>query len=149
MGNICRSPSAEGFFYHHLKGSGIESLTGTDSAGTHSYHLGYPPDSRAIAEADRFGVDISQFRARKICSDDFQQFDLILGMDHHNLDMIKQMRPRSAAALTGLMMDYAPGSGYEEVPDPYYGSQSDFALMCRLLDKATRNLVAQLETELG
>ena len=148
MGNICRSPSAEGFFSHHLSKSGIRDRVGTDSAGTHSYHLGYPPDSRAIAEAGRFGVDISALRARRIKDSDFEQFDLILGMDHHNLSIIDAMRPEKSRADTGLMMDYEPASGLEEVPDPYYGSQQDFKLMCDLLNEATRNLLVHLESKL-
>ena len=144
MGNICRSPSAEGFFRHHLQKSGSTKLAGTDSAGTHSYHLGYPPDPRAVLEAGNFGVDISQLRARKIRQDDFDQFDLILGMDQHNLDLIEQMRPGHAQTRTGLMMKFAADTGYDEVPDPYYGTQKDFALMCKLLDQATRNLVMKL-----
>ena len=149
MGNICRSPSAEGFFLHHLKDSKLQDTVGADSAGTHSYHLGYPPDSRAIAEASRFGVDIADLRARKVLADDFNRFDLILGMDEHNLQLIDQMDTGNSRAATGLMMNYAPDTGYREVPDPYYGSQSDFTLMCELLDKATRALVSHIESELG
>lgn len=148
MGNICRSPSAEGFFRHHLSGSSVQPLIDTDSAGTHSYHLGYPPDSRAIAEAEGFGVDISQLRARKVTADDFGQFDLILGMDRHNLQILDQMQPAGARGQTGLMMDYASDTGYSEVPDPYYGGQSDFQLMCELLDKATANLLSHIEPRL-
>jgi protein-tyrosine phosphatase len=148
MGNICRSPSAEGFFMHHLAHSKISGLVGADSAATHSYHLGYPPDSRAIKEAQQFGVDIGHLRSRKVSRDDFSRFDLILGMDEHNLDILNQLQPDDSRAGTGLMMDYAPAAGYTEVPDPYYGSQEDFRLMCELLDQATRNLLVHLESEL-
>lgn len=149
MGNICRSPSAEGFFVHHLGGSGLANRVETDSAGTHSYHIGYSPDPRAISEARSFGVDISQLKARKIRLEDFQEFDLILGMDHHNLELIRQMCPDDAHAEIGLMMEYAPDQGFEEVPDPYYGGQQDFRLMCELLDKATSKLLSRLETTLS
>ena len=148
-GNICRSPSAEGFFRHHLLKSHITKLTETDSAATHSYHLGYPPDPRAVSEAGNFGVDITQLRARKISPADFAEFDLILGMDQHNLALLEQMRPLDSRAETGLMMEYASESGFDEVPDPYYGSQKDFVLMCELLELATRNLVLRLESQLG
>ncbi len=148
MGNICRSPSAEGFFRHHLDKSTIAGQVRADSAGTHSYHLGCAPDPRAITEADRFGVDISHLRARKVQASDFEAFDLALAMDRHNLMLMEQMRPAQARADTGLMIDYVPGSGLDEVPDPYYGSQRDFRLMCELLDQATRNLVQQLESRL-
>ena len=149
MGNICRSPSAEGFFKHHLASSGIAALVATDSAGTHSYHLGYPPDPRAVSEAGNFGVDISALRARKIVPADFGQFDLILGMDHQNLALIEQMQPGQSRARSALIMDYATGTSYEEVPDPYYGTQKDFTLMCELLTEATRNLLSELESQLG
>ena len=143
MGNICRSPTAEGFFLHKLAQSKLD--INTDSAGTHEYHIGYPPDERAIHESSMFGVDISALRARKLVPADFTRFDLILGMDRNNLRMINQMRPAGATAKIGLMMDYAPELGIPEVPDPYYGSQEDFSLMCKLLNVATANLLAQLE----
>jgi protein-tyrosine phosphatase len=149
MGNICRSPSAEGFFLHHVGKSPIAARLGADSAATHTYHLGYPPDERAIAEAARFGIDISGNVARRLGSGDFGAFDLILGMDERNLSSIERLRPAGARAEIGLMMDYAPESGLREVPDPYYGTQKDFAIMCDLLDLATRKLVARLEADLG
>jgi protein-tyrosine phosphatase len=145
MGNICRSPSAEGFFLHHLTNSRLRNVIETDSAGTHSYHIGHPPDTRAISEAKSFGVDISDLRARKVRITDFSDFDLILGMDHHNLGLIDNMKPMDSGAETGLMMEYDPEAGYEEVPDPYYGAQRDFRLMCELLDKATHKLLTRLE----
>ena len=148
MGNICRSPCAQGFFRHHLDRSPIGARVSTDSAGTHSYHLGCSPDPRAITEAGRFGIDISHLRARKIQAADFEVFELALAMDPHNLMLMEQLRPERARADTGLMIDYVPSSGLDEVPDPYYGSQADFALMCELLDQATRNLVLQLESRL-
>ena len=148
MGNICRSPSAEGFFGHHLAGSRISALVSADSAGTHRYHIGRPPDSRAISAAARFGVDISGLRARAITVDDHENFDLILAMDEQNLELITQSRPGAFRAETRLMMDFAPDEGLTQVPDPYYGSQRDFALMCELLDVATANLVKELETRL-
>lgn len=149
MGNICRSPSAEGFFIHHLEGSSISDKVITDSAGTHSYHIGNSPDSRAISEAGRFGVDISGLRARKISATDFEQFDLIVAMDTHNLRLIEQLQPAHCRAKLALMMEYAPSEGREEVPDPYYGTQADFTLMCNLLDLATKKLMQLLESELA
>lgn len=147
MGNICRSPTAEGFFLSRLEQSRLD--IGTDSAGTHDYHIGYPPDERAVLEASTFGVDISALRARKLVTADFTRFDLILGMDRNNLRLINQMRPADATARTALMMDYAPELGIPEVPDPYYGAQEDFGLMCKLLNVATANLLAQLEADMG
>lgn len=147
MGNICRSPAAEGFFRHHLARSPLAGKLHVDSAGTHSYHLGCPPDERAIREAAGHGVDISDLRARKLCSEDFERFDLIVAMDEVNLDGIRRVAPANAHAVSKLMLAYDPDAGYHEVPDPYYGEQRDFALMCELLDSATRKLLAQLEQQ--
>jgi protein-tyrosine phosphatase len=147
MGNICRSPSAEGFFRMHLQHSDIAQRVSTDSAGTHSYHIGHAPDDRAISVSAKSGVDIQQLRARKISADDFQEFDLIIAMDYNNLQNIKQLQPSGSKAKIVLMMEYAPDEGFEEVPDPYYGTQDDFTLMCGLLDIATKGLLTQIETE--
>lgn len=149
MGNICRSPTAEGFFRHHLAHSGLAGQVLADSAGTHSYHIGHSPDSRAVIEAAAFGVDISGLRARKIQQEDFHQFDLILAMDHHNLGLINQLQPGKSRAHTDLMLDYPSVKHGSEVPDPYYGCQDDFKQMCQLLDTACKRLVAQLEPRLG
>jgi len=149
MGNICRSPSAEGFFLHHVRAAGMAGALGAESAATHTYHIGYPPDERAIAEAARFGIDISGNVSRRINAGDFADFDLVLGMDESNLAAIERLRPAGSRAATGLMMDYAPDSGHREVPDPYYGTQRDFRFMCELLDLATRGLVDRLRAELG
>ena len=147
MGNICRSPSAEGFFRKRLKDSGLEGLIDTDSAGTHSYHIGHTPDDRAVTEATKSGVDIANLRARKIRQEDFHSFDLIVAMDHNNFDGINHVQPSGSRARVVLMMDYANDQGFDEVPDPYYGTQKDFTLMCKLLDKATQGLLAHVETE--
>lgn len=145
MGNICRSPTAEGFFRHHLARSSLAGQVTTDSAGTHGYHLGCTPDPRAISAAAAFGVDISGLRARQLEARDFEAFDLLLAMDHVNLEEIARIRPAGATAHLRLMMDFFPAAGIEVVPDPYYGHQGEFELMCKLLNGATRNLVGHLE----
>ncbi len=146
MGNICRSPSAEGFFLRHLDRNGMGGTVITDSAGTHSYHLGQPPDSRAISMAAEFGVDIAGLRARRIQADDFHDFDLIIGMDETNLRGINQAAGNEPGdARLELMMTYASRyPGLTEVPDPYYGDLRDFRYMCELLDDATSGLLAHL-----
>lgn len=149
MGNICRSPSAEGFFRKHVEARGLGNRFTIDSAGTHSYHVGQAPDHRAIAEARRFGVDISGLRARHVNPQDFQRFDHIIPMDHHNLGILESMQPAGGRARLSLMMAYASGSEYQEVPDPYYGTQGDFELMCRLLEQATQGLLSSLSAEVG
>lgn len=146
MGNICRSPSAEGFFRHHLAQSRWHDQVTADSAGTHSYHTGHPPDLRAIQVAKTFGVDISALRARTVQAGDFARFDLIVPMDHVNLKSLQDI----ASGLTGeqrkarvrLMMAYSQKyPDVSEVPDPYYGTERDFHYMCTLLDEATRELL--------
>lgn len=149
MGNICRSPAAEGFFRHHLARSNLAERVQTDSAGTHGYHLGCAPDERAILEAAGFGVDISGLRARQIQAEDFERFDLVLAMDRANLDGMRRVAQAAPRAQLRLMMEFDPDSGFDEVPDPYYGEQADFRLMCELLDRATQKLVQHLEQEQG
>jgi protein-tyrosine phosphatase len=144
MGNICRSPSAEGFFRWQLARAGLLETFEVDSAGTHSYHIGHPPDDRAIREAATFGVDIAGLRARKIAVQDFERFDHIIGMDRHNLGILQRLAPPAPRASLSLMMQYAPESAFDEVPDPYYGSQRDFSLMCQLLEDATAGLLEAL-----
>ncbi len=154
MGNICRSPSAEGFFRKHLLVSPLRDLVRVDSAGTHSYHIGDPPDSRAISEAARYGVDLGSLRARQIRHEDLHTHDLILAMDRGNLSILQRMagnsdKPRHLARLR-LMMEYSPQySSLPEVPDPYFGGRGDFAYMCELLDEATQNLLEVLTAELA
>jgi protein-tyrosine phosphatase len=147
MGNICRSPTAEGFFRHHLQQSALCGRIGVDSAGTHGYHLGNRPDERAIGAAAGFGVDLADLRARRITAGDFETFDRIIAMDRDNLADLGRLAPAGRHARFGLMMDYASGAGPAEVPDPYYGSLRDFAYMCELLDRATRGLLRRREAE--
>jgi len=149
MGNICRSPSAEGFFCNALQTSKYGKQVSTDSAGTHGYHVGHPPDSRAIETALNFGVDISGLRARKVSVSDFDAFDMIIAMDHDNFERLQQIRPEGSKADLKLMMQYHPEAQPEEVPDPYYGGLSGFTYMCKLLDSATRGLLKDVEERLA
>jgi len=149
MGNICRSPTAEGFFRYHLKDSALRRQVSADSAGTHGYHIGDAPDPRAIQAAQRHGVDISRFRARKVTAADFSAHDMIIAMDEVNLASLKALCPEDSTAQIELMMSWHPGSAGYEVPDPYYGEFKDFQSMCGLLDSATAGLVADLEARLG
>lgn len=148
MGNICRSPSAEGFFARALNGSPYKDRISIDSAGTHGYHIGQPPDSRAVETAQRCGVDISGFRARKVRAEDFDDFDLIVAMDQDNLADLRARQPEGSRARLVAMMDYHPQRQPGEVPDPYYGGMSGFSYMCELLDAATRGLLEEIEGSL-
>jgi len=149
MGNICRSPSAEGFFARALQGSSYKDMISIDSAGTHSYHVGYEPDSRAIEMAANFGVEIGHLRARKVKSADFHDFDLIIAMDRSNLANLRAIQPSGSTASLKMMMEYHPEGQPEEVPDPYYGELDGFNYMCELLDAATAGLLKDVEERLG
>ncbi|GMR15180.1 MAG: low molecular weight protein-tyrosine-phosphatase [Gammaproteobacteria bacterium] len=149
MGNICRSPSAEGFFARQLQGSSCQDLVSIDSAGTHSYHIGHAPDPRAIETGAQFGVQIDQLRARKVTAADFRHFDLIIAMDHSNLVDLQAIRPSGSMAELQLMMAYHPENHADgqanDVPDPYYGGIAGFVHMFKLLELATAGLLKDVE----
>ena len=149
MGNICRSPSAEGFFTTVLQKSNYMDQVSTDSAGTHSYHVGHTPDSRAVETASRFGVDISQLRARKVSVSDFSHYDLIIAMDRDNYVDLQRIRPTGSKADLKMMMHYHPEAQPVDVPDPYYGGMDGFNYMCELLDSATQGLLKDIEGRLA
>ena len=148
MGNICRSPSAEGFFTTALKQSAIKDRVSTDSAGTHSYHVGHSPDSRAVDTAASFDVEIGHLRARKVITADFHHYDLIVAMDRSNLADLERIKPSGSNASLKMMMEYHPQGQPEEVPDPYYGGMEGFSYMCELLQSATVGLLQDLEGRL-
>ena len=125
LGNICRSPLAEGAARAAFARAGVDVTL--DSAGTGDWHVGRPPDARAQAEARRRGIDISDLRARQLSSDDFYRFDLILAADQTNLRDARAIRPGDATADLRLMLDLIPGRGGEGVTDPYYGKDDGFA----------------------
>lgn len=149
MGNICRSPSAEGFFTRAVQESDCKDQISIDSAGTHSYHVGYEPDSRAIETAASFGVDIAHLRARKVKTSDFEDFDLIIAMDHANLANLQAIQPSGSTASLKMMMNYHPEQQPTEVPDPYYGEMDGFVFMCELLEAASAGLLIDVEERLG
>ena len=152
MGNICRSPSAEGFFRFHASREGLLETLHLDSAGTHDYHVGHPPDARAIAAMTGRGADISGLRARQVQPKDFHDFDLVVAMDDNNHEQLERLAAAAGNARRARlvrMMSYAPQHGVREVPDPYYGDERDFELMCDLLDDATRGLLDEVRAALG
>jgi protein-tyrosine phosphatase len=152
MGNICRSPTAEGIFIKQLQSSAFNKHISTDSGGTHGYHIDHPPDSRAIATAAENEVDIGQLRSRKVRLSDFEEFDLIIAMDNNNLENLKAMQPDGSRAQLKLMLDYLPETaaaqhGIREVPDPYYGDSRDFEHMYELLEPACAGLLESIEKQ--
>jgi len=144
MGNICRSPSAEGVFRQRLLERNPDLVVEIDSAGTHDYHVGRPPDRRSIEAAARRGIDLSMLRARTVSTEDFGRFDLILAMDRANLALLQQQAPREYRERIRLMMEFAPGSG-SEVPDPYYGGAKGFEEVLDLLEEAAEGLLQAIE----
>lgn len=144
LGNICRSPTAEGVL-RHLAAMTPHLAIEVDSAGTGNYHIGSPPDERSQRAARRRGIDLSGLRARQVKRDDFERFDLILAMDEQNLRDLEAMRPAGSRAQLRLFMDYAGGGQVErEVPDPYMGNAADFERVLDLSALAARGLIAEL-----
>ncbi len=144
MGNICRSPSAEGVFRKLVAERRPELQIEIDSAGTHAYHIGHAPDRRSIAAARRRGIDISGLRARLVEDEDFARFDLILAMDSENLALLKTRAPADHQEHIRLMMEYAPEAYATEVPDPYYGGANGFETVLDLLEEASVGLIDAL-----
>jgi low molecular weight protein-tyrosine phosphatase len=145
LGNICRSPTAEGVLRHlaaqHAPNLSIE----IDSAGTADYHIGAPPDSRSQRAALRRGIDLSGLRARQVTQADFACFDLILAMDRDNLRALQAMKPRDSHAALKLFLEYAPELNLHDVPDPYYRDASAFEEVLDLTSAASRGLLATLK----
>jgi protein-tyrosine phosphatase len=144
MGNICRSPSAEGVFRHLVASRAPALAIEIDSAGTHDYHVGEPPDRRSIAAAARRGIDLSALRARTVDAGDFERFDLILAMDEQNLEELRRRAPERYVERIELMMEYARTPLGSAVPDPYYGGPSGFEQVLDLLEEAAEGLLAHV-----
>ena len=144
MGNICRSPTAEGVFRHLLGREAPELDVEIDSAGTHAYHIGDQPDQRAQAAAIRRGIDLSTIRARKVSANDFSRFDLILAMDEDNLALLVDFCPPDQHHKLRLFLEYAVEAGVENVPDPYYGGANGFEQVLDLVEVAALGLISEL-----
>jgi protein-tyrosine phosphatase len=145
MGNICRSPTAEGVLRHKLRQAGLDGSIEVDSAGTHAtWHADQPPDPRAIRHAARRGYDIASLRARMVVAADFERFDLILGMDDDNLDRLRYLCPPPLRSRLGRLTDHALTRRSNEVPDPYQGSAADFEHVLDLVEDACEGLVQAL-----
>lgn len=147
LGNICRSPTAEGMFRHALAQAQLAEQITVDSAGTADWHTGKAPDPRSQAAALARGIDISALQARQVSAEDFHHFDLILAMDQSNLEHLKQIQPAAAKAELDLYLQryQLPLS---EVPDPYYGGAEGFEQVLDLLETASHKLLAELKGRL-
>lgn len=140
MGNICRSPTAEAVLRELARREAPELTLEVDSAGTHGYHVGDPPDPRAIAAAARRGYDLSPLRARQFNAKDFDRFDLLLAMDEDNRAAMLRQR----AGRVELLLSYAPQWGERNVPDPYYGGEAGFERVLDLIESAARGVIESL-----
>ena len=126
LGNICRSPTAEGIAHVRAKELGLNVTL--DSAGTGNWHVGDPPDMRARVMCQKRGTPIDTLRGRQVSRDDFSRFTHIIAMDHTNYANLQRMRPAEATAELSLLLDHVPGREGQSIADPYYGDDSDFAL---------------------
>jgi protein-tyrosine phosphatase len=149
MGNICRSPTAEGVFRRLVAREGLADVIHIDSAGTHDYHAGNPPDPRARKAALGRRVDLGGLRARCLDVGDFYAFQRILVMDAYNHACVLDMRPPDAAASIGFFLDYAPHLKIREVPDPYYGGPQGFERVLDMVEDAAEGLLADIRREMG
>jgi protein-tyrosine phosphatase len=144
MGNICRSPTAEGVFRKLVQERAPDLRVEIDSAGTHGYHVGDPPDRRAIAAAARRGVDLGGLRARTVEDADFEAFDLLVAMDQLNREVLLDRSPDEYRERIRLMLEFAPSTDLEDVPDPYYGGAVGFERVLDLVEEASKGLLDEL-----
>ncbi len=147
MGNICRSPMAEGVFRRLLEQHGLTSQVEVDSAGTHAYHLGRSPDPRAILTAKARGIDISGRRARQVSPKDLEKFDWVLVMDEHNYDALRFICPKPQQAKLAYLLDYAPHLKTRNLPDPYYGGELGFERVMDMIEEACEGLLSHLQDQ--
>lgn len=147
LGNICRSPLAEAAFRAEAERIGLN--VEVDSAGTGDWHLGYPPDPRAVAVAARNGVDISHLRARQVTPDDFRRFDEIVALDLQNYAALEAMQPEDGGAWLSLLLDHVPEREGEPVADPYHGDDSHFDQTWRDVTQGAAALAATIKGRAG
>lgn len=148
LGNICRSPLAEGIFRHQVEAAGLAQHFEIASAGTGDWHVGRPPDQRMIATAKERGVEIAHQRARHLRASDLERHDLILAMDRSNLANIRALAfPGAATSHVVLFRDFDPRPDSVEVPDPYYGGEEDFRQVFEIVERTSRALLDKLHAE--
>jgi protein-tyrosine phosphatase len=147
LGNICRSPMAEGALRARLDEAGLAGQVVVDSVGIGRWHVGGPPDPRAIATAARHGVDISGLRARQLHVDDYAAFDWLLCADVDNLHDVRRMAPAAARARMSLLLDWAGEDAPHAIPDPYTGDAADFEHVWSIVDRAAIAIAARLRRQ--
>lgn len=144
LGNICRSPTAQGVFEARVRDLGLADYILVDSAGTSGWHIGEPPDARSRKAAQRRGYDLSQQRGRQVAVEDFHDFDYILAMDRQNLQALKAISPVGFAGHLGLFLEFSRKQAYLEVPDPYHGGSEGFELVLDLIEEAADGLLTDI-----
>jgi protein-tyrosine phosphatase len=147
-GNICRSPTAEGVFRTMVERAGLMDTIAADSAGTHDYHVGDPPDPRAVAHAKRRGYDLSALRARHIQRADFDRFDLVLACDRGHHTLLRRLTGQGQRARLAMFLDYAPELGLDDIPDPYYSGPEAFEHVLDIVEQAGSGLLSALKKSL-
>jgi protein-tyrosine phosphatase len=145
-GNICRSPTAEGVFRELARQAGVAEKMLIDSAGTHGYHEGEPPDGRSIITAKQNGIDLSGQTARRLRLDDFTEFDLILAMAQSHYDFMSRIRPKGSKAELALFLNFLPGFEHQDVPDPWFGHEDGFQHVFDLVQSGCENLLDHVMT---
>lgn len=148
LGNICRSPTAEGVFRELVAEQGMAQQLEIDSAGTSNWHIGKAPDSRAIAEAASRGIDIAGFKGRQANEFDMDFYDYVIAMDVHNHYDLQQLAGRENAHKVTLFLDYAAGIELTDVPDPYYGGEDGFSQVYGLIEQASAGLLDEIKASL-
>jgi protein-tyrosine phosphatase len=144
LGNICRSPTAEGVFRKLVRDMKLEHQFEIDSAGTHAYHVGEPPDERAQAACARRGIDISRLSGRKAVAADIERFDYVLAMDRENFENLIDICPTGLESRIRLFMEFAPDRPEEEVPDPYFGGAGGFDRVLDMIEDAAQGLLEDI-----
>ncbi len=144
MGNICRSPTAHGVFRALVEREGLADVITIDSAGTHAYHVGSPPDRRAQATARERGIDLSDLVARRVMEEDFEVFDYVLAMDQDNYMALSEICPDQHVDKIHMFMDFADRMRTREVPDPYYGGPAGFERVFDLVEAASQGLLTEI-----
>lgn len=147
MGNICRSPAAEAVFRHRVEDAGLSEYISIDSAGTHDYHVGDPPDARMQCAALNRGYDLSMLRGRQVEELDFTRFDYVLAMDRANLAILHNLAPPDSGTTAKLFLEYASRHQQREVPDPYYGGADGFERVLDMVEDAAEGLLQHIRQQ--
>jgi protein-tyrosine phosphatase len=149
MGNICRSPTAQGVFQSLLREAGLTDVILVDSAGTHAYHVGEQPDTRATRAAAGRGIDLTPQRARRVETGDFARFDYLLAMDSGNLEDLLAICPEEHRGKVRLFLEFAGPGARTDVPDPYYGGPQGFERVLDMVEEGALGLLEEIRRQLG